>query len=92
MITARREAAAVGAAMRELRRVAPNVNSYVAEADYFQQAWQQAFWGSNYVRLAAIKRKYDPIGLFYVHHGVGSGQWTQDGFVRAALGPERRAP
>jgi FAD/FMN-containing dehydrogenase len=26
--------------------------------------WQQAYYGSNYARLAAIKQKYDPTGLF----------------------------
>ena len=26
--------------------------------------WQQAYYGSNYNQLAAIKKKYDPTGLF----------------------------
>jgi FAD/FMN-containing dehydrogenase len=26
--------------------------------------WQQAYYGGNYARLAAIKQKYDPAGLF----------------------------
>ncbi len=30
----------------------------------------------------AIKMKYDPEGLFIVHHGVGSKQWSADGFTR----------
>ena len=33
-------------------------------------------------RLAAVKQKYDPEGLFIVHHGVGSEQWLADGFTR----------
>jgi hypothetical protein len=29
-----------------------------------------------------VKKKYDPNGLFFVHHGVGSEEWSADGFVR----------
>jgi hypothetical protein len=54
----------------------------VSESDYFQANWQMAFWGPNYTRLAQLKKKYDPDGLFFVHHGVGSEQWSDDGFTR----------
>ncbi len=37
--------------------------------------------GLNYARLCVIKRKYDPSGLFFVHHGVGSEEWSLDGFT-----------
>jgi FAD/FMN-containing dehydrogenase len=40
------------------------------------------YWGRNYSRLAAIKQRYDPGGLFFVHHGIGSDQWSADGFTR----------
>jgi len=33
-------------------------------------------------RLAQVKQKYDPTGLFFVHHGVGSEAWVADGFER----------
>ena len=81
---ARREAAAVDAAMAALRAVAPGAGSYVSESDYFLRDWQRGFWGDNYARLAAAKRKYDPDGLFFVHHGVGSEDWSADGFTRTA--------
>jgi hypothetical protein len=29
-----------------------------------------------------VKRRYDPDGLFFVHHGVGSEDWSPDGFTR----------
>jgi len=48
----------------------------------FEPDWQQAFWGANHARLQAVKSRYDPDGLFCVHHGVGSEAWSADGFTR----------
>jgi FAD/FMN-containing dehydrogenase len=80
---ARERADAVGKAMDELLKVAPDPGSYVSESDFFERDWQRAFWGENYPRLAEVKKKYDPDGLFFVHHGVGSEEWSADGFVRS---------
>jgi FAD/FMN-containing dehydrogenase len=76
------QAAEVNASMSEIRKLLPRVGSYVWETDYFQPHWQEAFWGDNYDRLLAIKTKYDPGGLFFLHHGVGSEDWSADGFTR----------
>ena len=54
----------------------------VWETDYFEANWQDYFWGDNYARLKRIKQKYDPDGLFFLHHGVGSEDWSADGFTR----------
>jgi FAD/FMN-containing dehydrogenase len=75
-------AARVHAAMAALRRAAPDTGAYVNECDYFQAGWRRAFWGPNYDRLLRVKRRYDPSGLFTVHHGVGSEGWSADGFTR----------
>ena len=32
----------------------------------------------------SAQAKYDPDGLFFVHHGVGSETWSSDGFMRLA--------
>jgi FAD/FMN-containing dehydrogenase len=72
----------IGRAVEELAKVAPDAGAYVSESDYFEPDWQKSFWGSNYSRLAAVKKKYDPDGLFFVHHGVGSEDWSDDGFTR----------
>ena len=81
---ARHDAALVARAMTALRRVAPDAGSYVNETNFFQTDWQRAFWGTNYARLRQIKQAYDPAGLFFVHHGVGSEDWSADGFTRVA--------
>lgn len=80
---ARKDAKACATAMHALYKVAPDAGSYVSESDYFLKDWQRAFWGTNYARLLAVKKRYDPDGLFTVHHGVGSEQWSADGFSRA---------
>jgi FAD/FMN-containing dehydrogenase len=82
LASARRHASGVQAAMAAIRVAAPDTGAYVNECDYFQKDWQRAFWGDHYPRLARIKRRYDPAGLFTVHHGVGSEGWSADGFTR----------
>lgn len=84
MADAERQARAIDAANAELLKVAPEAGSYVSESNYFNKQWAHAFWGPHYPRLQAIKRKYDPDGLFFVHHGVGSEGWSGDGFERLA--------
>ena len=79
---AHRAASAVDLAAAELRRIAPDAGSYVSESNYFNESWSRDFWGENYERLKAVKAKYDPDGLFFVHHGVGSERWSPDGFTR----------
>ena len=79
---AHRSARAIDAAAAELRRVVPDAASYVSESNYFNPEWQKAYWGGNYARLRAVKTKYDPQGLFFVHHGVGSEDWSADGFTQ----------
>jgi len=72
----------VQAAMASLRVAAPDTGAYVNECDYFEPDWQKAFWGPHYPRLLQIKRRYDPDGLFFGHHCVGSEDWSGDGFTR----------
>ena len=86
LASAKDHASAIKQAMHELLKVAPGSGSYVSESDYFRSDWQTAFWGGNYPKLAAVKKKYDPDGLFIVHHGVGSEAWSADGFTRASNG------
>ena len=82
----RKDARAVDRAIAELRTLVPHSGSYVSESNYFNKSWQEAFWGTNYPRLRRIKAQYDPDGLFFVHHGVGSETWSADGFIQLASG------
>jgi hypothetical protein len=68
--------------MAELRGLASGAGSYVAESNFFERGWQDAFWGPNYPRLLAVKGRYDPSGLFFVRHRVGSEGWSDDGFTK----------
>ncbi|KAB8069122.1 hypothetical protein BDV29DRAFT_161738 [Aspergillus leporis] len=60
-----------------LRQLAPDTGAYVNEANTNEPDWQWSFWGPNYPRLQAIKQKYDPDGLFWCLHCVGSEAWIE---------------
>ncbi|KAK2746212.1 hypothetical protein FQN57_003334 [Myotisia sp. PD_48] len=66
-----------------LAAVEPEMGAYVNEADVAEPAFQRTFWGSNYPRLALIKQRWDPKGLFFVRSGVGSEFWDKQGLCRA---------
>ncbi|HEX5184787.1 MAG TPA: FAD-binding protein [Allosphingosinicella sp.] len=80
---ARQAAERIRAADRALRAAAPGAGCYMSECDYFLADWQRASWGRHWPRLDRVKRRYDPDGLFFVRHGVGSEGWSADGFRRA---------
>jgi FAD/FMN-containing dehydrogenase len=79
---ARARADAVGRAMGALRALLARPAAYVSESDFFDADWRESYWGANYARLLAVKDRYDPDGLFVVHHGAGSERWSADGFTR----------
>ena len=74
---ARRNAAQVEAARAELRKLVPS-GVPISESNYFEKDWQQALWGPNHLRPGAVKDKYDPDGLFFVHRR-GQQVWSADG-------------
>jgi hypothetical protein len=82
LASARANAQAIGRAFDALLTVAPGAGTYVSESDFFDPNWKTSYWGPNFDRLAAVKKRYDPGGLFFTHHGVGSNEWSADGFTR----------
>ncbi|WP_233837265.1 FAD-binding oxidoreductase [Paraburkholderia sp. ZP32-5] len=85
MTQAHRNAENVAKAAAVLKELSPASGSYISETDFFREDWRDAFWGSNYARLKTIKERYDPDGFFFVHHGVGSEDWSSDGFALGQL-------
>ena len=47
-------------------------NSYFSESAYEMNNWQDRYWGSNYNNLVQVKNSYDPKGIFWCRHCVGS--------------------
>lgn len=46
---------------------------------------QTSGWLGGWTSKPSVyKKKYDPSGLFFVHHGVGSEEWSPDGFTKLA--------
>jgi hypothetical protein len=58
-----------------LRKAGPDGCAYVNEGDPYQPGWQQNFWGDHYPRLRQIKRKWDPLGVFWTISTPGSEDW-----------------
>jgi FAD/FMN-containing dehydrogenase len=81
MTEAHNQAEHVAKAAAVLKALSPQSGSYLSETDFFRGDWREAFWGANYARQKAIKNRYDPAGFFFVHHGVGSEDWSPDGFT-----------
>ncbi|OJJ57373.1 hypothetical protein ASPSYDRAFT_79582 [Aspergillus sydowii CBS 593.65] len=68
----------------------PRMGSFVNTADPDEPGFQRAFWGSNYPRLDAVKRRWDLDGLFIVNLGVGSEEWDREGICRTGGRESRR--
>ncbi len=57
------------AAVNNLRKY--GTGTYINEASTLEVDWKTAFFGGNYNRLLAIKKKYDPTNKLVVFKGIG---------------------
>lgn len=61
--------------MQRWRDASPGSGAYLSESDRMEPDFQQAFYGSKYERLLALKKKIDPKDVFYAVTAVGSESW-----------------
>lgn len=62
--------------MEPLRAATPGGGAYFNEADANEPNWQVSFFGSNYAKLARIKRERDPWHVFWAPSTPGSEAWA----------------
>ncbi|PFH62848.1 hypothetical protein XA68_11629 [Ophiocordyceps unilateralis] len=64
-------------AWQPLRDLTPQTGSNIDEGMPYEKDWQHTFWGSNYERLAKIKRRVDPDDVLWCSPCVGNERWRQ---------------
>lgn len=60
------------------REWSPDSGAYLNEGNPYTSDFQETFYGDNYEKLLAIKKKYDPTETLYILSGVGSENWDYD--------------
>ncbi|KAK0390544.1 hypothetical protein NLU13_0048 [Sarocladium strictum] len=62
---------------QRIRDEMPHSGSYINEGLVAEKDWQSSFWGANYDKLLAIKRKVDPEDVFWCKPCVGYDRWME---------------
>ncbi|KAK2027942.1 FAD binding domain-containing protein [Colletotrichum zoysiae] len=76
----------------KFKQAGPNGLAYVNENYAFMKNWQDAFWGPNYPRLVATKKKWDPNGVFYSWSTPGSEEWSVVDYAKRLCKRKDQAP
>ncbi|KAF1941503.1 hypothetical protein EJ02DRAFT_404566 [Clathrospora elynae] len=63
----------ISASIQPFKALTPGGGCYMNEGDWTEENWQQTFFGTQYNKLLAVKKRYDPTGLFNCWKCVG---WT----------------
>lgn len=61
----------VSAMIEPLKALTPGGGCYLNEGDWAEKNWQETFFGVQYEKLLAVKKRYDPTGLFNCWKCVG---------------------
>ncbi|KAH8203328.1 hypothetical protein TruAng_002524 [Truncatella angustata] len=62
--------------LEPVRAATPGGGAYNSEGNIIEPDWQNTYYGAEkYAKLSDLKERYDPTGLFYTIHGVGSENW-----------------
>ncbi|EIW51643.1 FAD-binding domain-containing protein [Trametes versicolor FP-101664 SS1] len=57
--------------LQKFRDLTPGSGAYFNEGDVYEPDHETSYWGANYPKLLAVKRKYDPEGLLDCWQCVG---------------------
>ncbi|KAI0712970.1 FAD-binding domain-containing protein [Cerioporus squamosus] len=57
--------------IQRFRDLTPGSGAYFNEGDVYEPDHETSYWGDNYAKLLAVKRKYDPHGLLDCWQCVG---------------------
>ncbi|TFK90401.1 FAD-binding domain-containing protein [Polyporus arcularius HHB13444] len=57
--------------IQKFRDLTPGSGAYFNEGDVYEPDHETSYWGNNYPKLLAVKRKYDPNGLLDCWQCVG---------------------
>ncbi|EMD65059.1 hypothetical protein COCSADRAFT_190038 [Bipolaris sorokiniana ND90Pr] len=80
----------VTAMVEPLKALTPGGGCYLNEGDWAEKNWQETFFGVQYEKLLAVKKRYDPTGLFNCWKCVG---WTgYDDPMYSCYAQSRHAP
>lgn len=63
--------------LKAMKAAAPDMGTYLNEADGYDPDWKKDWYGDRYDWLQTVKQKYDPDEVFWCWRCVGSEGWDE---------------
>ncbi|KAF2024071.1 FAD-binding domain-containing protein [Setomelanomma holmii] len=82
----------ISESVQPFKALTPGGGCYMNEGDWLEENWQQTFFGDKYDRLLAVKRRYDPTGLFNCWKCVGWTGYDDNGPMYSCYSQSRKSP